>query len=233
MSELLQPLGHADLRALCLSLELALATSLTLLLVCTPVALWLARSRSRAVFWVHALVSLPLVLPPTVLGFYLLLVMGPHGALGRLFVAWGLEPPVFSFCGLWLASLVASAPFVIQPLHTAFSGIGARPWEVAATLRASPWSTFLSVIVPLSRRGYLAALVLSFAHTLGEFGVVLMVGGNIVGRTQTLSTAIFGHVEALDYAAAHRLSALLVGFGFMLVALVQLSARHGRVAEAM
>jgi len=223
----------ADLTALWLSLRLAGLTSATLLVLCTPVALWLALSRSRSVPWVHALVSLPLVLPPTVLGFYLLILLGPRGAVGRAFEALGGSPPTFSFTGLWLASLVASTPFVVQPLHTAFSGLGPRPWEAAASLRAPPIDAFLSVILPLSRRGYVAAFVLSFAHTLGEFGVVLMVGGNIPGRTQTISMVLFGHAEALAYAAAHRLAALLVVISFALVISVhRLGRADGRALGA-
>lgn len=214
-----------DLEALWLSLQLAFLTSLSLLGVCTPVALWLARSKSRLVPLGHAVLSMPLVLPPTVLGFYLLLLMGPKGTIGMLFKLFGSEPPVFSFSGLWLASMIVSVPFVIQPLYTAFSGLGDGLWDAAATLGASPLDTFFSVILPVARRGYIGAFVLSFAHTLGEFGVALMVGGNISGRTRVLSTAIFGHVEALDYEAAHRLSAILVGIGFAMVALVQRSER--------
>lgn len=210
-----------DLDALWLSIRLALLTSASLLVLCTPVALWLARSRSRLVPLVHAVLSMPLVLPPTVLGFYLLLLMGPKGMVGSVFRMLGAQPPVFSFTGLWLAFMVVSAPFVIQPLHTAFSGLGSSLWDAAATLRASPPAAFFYVILPLARRGYIGAFVLAFAHTLGEFGVALMVGGNIVGRTRVLSTAIFGHVEALDYTAAHRLSAILVALGFALVVLVQ------------
>jgi molybdate transport system permease protein len=219
----------ADVTALWLSLRLALVTSLSLLVLCTPLALWLGTSRARIVPWVHALVSLPLVLPPTVLGFYLLLLLGREGAVGRLFSWLGGAAPTFSFTGLWLASLVASAPFVVQPLHTAFSGLGRRPWEAAQSLRASPWDAFFSVILPLSRRAYAAAFVLSFAHTLGEFGVVLMVGGNIPGRTQTISMVLFSHAEALDYAAAHRLAALLVLLSFGLVIAVH---KLGRVPSA-
>jgi molybdate transport system permease protein len=211
----------ADLNALFLSLRLATATSLTLLVVATPLALWLSRSRARSVPWVHAVVALPLVLPPTVLGFYLLVLFGPRGFVGALFTDLGLAAPAFTFTGLWLASLIASLPFVVQPLHTAFTGLGRAPWDAAASLRASPMDAFLHVILPMSRRGYLSAGILAFAHTLGEFGVVLMVGGNIPGRTQTISMVILGHAEALEYAAAHRLSALLVGLSFVMVLLTQ------------
>ena len=220
----------ADLDAIALSVNLALLTSLTLLILGTPLALWLAKSPSRLVPWIHAFTSLPLVLPPTVLGFYLLLWFSPQGAIGAAFEQLGFRAPAFSFQGLWMACTVASLPFVVQPLQTAFGSIGRIPWEVAATLRCSPLQTFLRVILPMARRGYIAAFILSFAHTLGEFGVVLMVGGNIRGVTQTVSTSIFGHVEALDYASAHRLSALLVAIGLFLVALVQFAER--RTGEA-
>jgi molybdate transport system permease protein len=163
------------------------------------------------------------VLPPTVLGFYLLLVLGAEGPLGRMCLALGFEVPAFSFSGLWLASLVASLPFAVQPLHTAFAGIGRRPWEAAATLRASRVDAFFRVIAPLAKSGYLAAGVLSFAHTLGEFGVVLMVGGNIRGRTQTVSTAMYGHVEAMQYGSAHALSLLLLILGFAVIGVLQYS----------
>lgn len=227
MSTALDP---ADAQALWVSLQLALATSLTLVVLCTPLALWLARSRSRLVPWVHAVSALPLVLPPTVVGFYLLMLLGAEGPVGRAFLALGFEVPAFSFLGLWLASLLVSLPFVVQPLHTAFTSIGARPWEVAATLRAAPLDTFLRVVLPLAKPGYLAALVLSFAHTLGEFGVVLMVGGNIRGRTQTVSTAIYGHVEAMQYPSAHLLSALLVLLGLATVGVLRWSSTRRSVA---
>ncbi len=225
-------LSESDLSALWLSLRLALATSATLLLACTPLSLWLASRRSLASFLVQATVSMPLVLPPTVLGFYLLVMLAPEGVVGALFTRLGLDAPVFSFTGLWLASLVVSGPFVVQPLQSAFSGLGRRPWEAAATLGAGPLSTFATVILPMTRRAYLSAFVLSFAHTLGEFGVVLMVGGNIRGRTQTVSTSIFGHVEALEYANAHRLSLILVVLGFAMVAIVQLAGERRVEARA-
>lgn len=221
-------LPPADWAALQLSLRLAMLTSITLLCLCTPLSLWLAHSRSYFAPLIHAVVALPLVLPPTVLGFYLLMVLGPRGVVGTLCAAVGFEPPAFSFSGLFLASLVVSTPFVVQPLHTAFSGLGRRPWEVAASLRASPLETFFTAILPMTRRAYLAAFVLAFAHTVGEFGVVLMIGGNIPGVTQTVSTAIFTHVEAIDYPAAHRLSLILIVLGFALVALVQYAERRGQ-----
>lgn len=213
--------SEQDLDALRMSLKLALLTSLTLLPLHTPVALWLSLRRTRMSAVVHGLLSLPLVLPPTVLGFYLLMWLSPQGLVGRMFAALELPAPSFSFTGLWLASLVVTTPFVVQPLYTAFTAVGPRPWEVAATLRCSPLSAFFHVVFPLCRQGYLSAFILAFAHTLGEFGVILMVGGNIEGATQTVSTAIFGHVEALEYPAAHRLSGLLVLFGLALVFAVQ------------
>lgn len=198
-----------DWNALWLTLQLACATSVILTCLATPLALWLTRSRSRAAVVVEAIVALPLVLPPTVLGFYMLTLLGPNGPVGKLWAALGLSPLPFSFGGILLGSLVYSLPFAVQPLHAAFSATGSRVLEVAATLRASPLSAFFSVLLPLSRRGFVSAAALSFAHTLGEFGVVLMLGGSIPGRTETASIAIFRHVEAMDEAAAHRLSATL------------------------
>jgi molybdate transport system permease protein len=206
-----------DLAALWLSLRLALLTSVLLTLLATPLAWWLARSRARLALVVQAIVSLPLVLPPTVLGFYLLCLLGAEGPLGRTLAALGLEPLVFSFSGILIGSLVYSLPFAVQPLHDAFAATGTRALEVAQTLRASPLDTFFSVVLPLSKRGFLSAAVLSFAHTLGEFGVVLMLGGSIPGRTETASIAIFRHVEALDTAHAHRLSATLAALSFVLL----------------
>jgi molybdate transport system permease protein len=206
-----------DLAALGLTLKLALLTSVLLTVLATPLAWWLSRSRTAVALVVQALVSLPLVLPPTVLGFYLLCLLGVEGPVGRALSALGLTPLAFSFGGILIGSLVYSLPFAVQPLHDAFVATGTRALEVAETLRASPLDTFFSVVVPLSKRGFLSALVLSFAHTLGEFGVVLMLGGSIPGRTETASIAIFRHVEALDTAAAHRLSATLAALCFALL----------------
>jgi molybdate transport system permease protein len=206
-----------DLAALWLTFKLAFLTSALLTVLSTPLAFWLARSRTRLALVVQALVSLPLVLPPTVLGFYLLCLLGAEGPLGRALEAFGLPPLAFSFGGILLGSLVYSLPFAVQPLHDAFAATGERAMEVAQTLRASPLDTFFSVILPLAKRGFLSAAVLSFAHTLGEFGVVLMLGGSIPGRTETASIAIFRHVEALDNAAAHRLAATLAGLCFVLL----------------
>jgi molybdate transport system permease protein len=218
-----------DLGALWLTLKLALLTSVLLTLLATPLALWLARSQSRLSLLVQAIVSLPLVLPPTVLGFYLLCLLGAEGPVGRALSALGLAPLAFSFGGILIGSLVYSLPFAVQPLHDAFAALGTRVLEVATTLRASPLDTFFSVVVPLSKRGFLSALVLSFAHTLGEFGVVLMLGGSIPGRTETASIAIFRHVEALDNSAAHRLSATLAGLCFVLLLATYSLNRRARV----
>ncbi len=206
-------LSAADLQALWLTLRLAALTTLLLILLGTPLAWWLARTRSRLRGPVEALVALPLVLPPTVLGFYLLLAMGPHGPLGGLSLA-------FTFSGLVLGSMVYSLPFVIQPLRDAFAAIGEQPLEMAACLGATPFDRFRSIVLPLARPGYITAAVLGFAHTLGEFGVVLMIGGNIPGETRVLSIAVYEHVEALDYAHAHSLSAFLLALSFVLLLLI-------------
>lgn len=217
-----------DLAALWLTIKLALLTSVLLTIFSTPLAFWLARSRTRFALVVQAIVSLPLVLPPTVLGFYLLSLLGAEGPVGRVLTALGLPPLVFSFGGILIGSLVYSLPFAVQPLHDAFAAIGERTLEVAQTLRASPLDTFFSVIVPLAKRGFLSAAVLSFAHTLGEFGVVLMLGGSIPGRTETASVAIFRHVEALDNASAHRLAATLAGLCFALLLTTYMLNRRAR-----
>ncbi len=200
--------------AIALTLKLAGMTTLILLLLGTPLAWWLARTRSWWKGPVGAMVALPLVLPPTVLGFYLLVAMGPDGPLGQLTQAAGIGVMSFTFTGLVIGSVFYSLPFVVQPLQNAFEAIGSRPLEAAATLRASPLDTFLSVALPLARPGYLTATVMSFAHTVGEFGVVLMIGGNIPGETRTVSVQIYDHVEALEYAQAHWLAAGMVVFSF-------------------
>ncbi len=200
-----------------ISLRLASVTVVVLMLLGTPLAWWLAftRSRSRAV--IEALVALPLVLPPTVLGFYLLILLGPAGPIGSFWVEITGTTLTFSFSGLVIASVIYSFPFAVQPLQTAFEGIGRAPLEAAATLGATPLDTFLRVASPLALRGYLSAIVLGFAHTLGEFGVVLMVGGNIPGVTKVISIAIFEQVETLSYAQAHYLSAGLLTFSFVVL----------------
>jgi molybdate transport system permease protein len=196
---------------------------LLLLLLGTPLAWWLARTRLRLKGLIGAVVALPLVLPPTVLGFYLLVALGPHGPVGRLTEALGLGTLAFTFTGLVIGSVFYSLPFVVQPLQNAFEAIGERPLEVAATLRAGPWDRFFSVVLPLARPGFVTATVLGFAHTVGEFGVVLMLGGNIPGRTRTVSVQIFDHVEAMEYAQAHWLAGGMVLFSF-----VVLLALHSR-----
>jgi len=210
-------ISDADLVALRVTLQLAGLTTLILLVLGTPLAWWLARSRWRFKFLVEAVVALPLVLPPTVLGFYLLVTLGPHGPVGGLLEALGGRPLAFTFAGLVVGSVIYSLPFVVQPLQGAFTSVGRRPLEVAATLRASPFDRFFTVAVPLARPGFLTATVLGFAHTVGEFGVVLMIGGNIPGRTQVLSIAIYDHVESLEYSHAHILSGGLLMISFLLL----------------
>jgi molybdate transport system permease protein len=219
--------------ALWISLRLAATTTLLLLWLCTPLAWWLAIGTSRWRVVVEALVSLPLVLPPTVLGFYLLLVLGPFGGIGRTLHWLGLPAPAFSFSGLVIGSMLYSLPFAVQPLRDAFQSIGARTLEVAATLRASPWNRFFTLAMPLAARGFLSAAVLSFAHTLGEFGVVLMIGGNIPGRTQTASIALFNHAESLQYAAAGRLSVTLLALCFVLLLVVYAGNRRRQAVSVL
>ena len=220
----------ADLAALGLTLRLAAVTTAVLLVLATPLAWWLARTRSRWRAPVAAVATLPLVLPPTVLGFYLLVALGPAGPVGRLTQALGLGLLPFTFAGLVVASVVYSLPFVTQPLQGAFAAIGDRPLEAAATLRAGPLDTFFSVVLPLARPGYLTAAVLGFAHTVGEFGVVLMIGGNIPGRTRVASVQIYDHVEAVEYAQAHVLSAALVALSFAALLAVYGLQRRGRAS---
>ena len=215
-----------DIDALLITLQLAAVTTLILLVIGTPFAWWLARSKWRFKFLIEAVVALPLVLPPTVLGFYLLIALGPEGPVGSLVKAMGGAPLPFSFTGLVIGSVFYSLPFVVQPLQNAFRAVGQRPMEVAATLRAAPLDRFFSVAVPLARPGFLTAMVLGFAHTLGEFGVVLMIGGNIPGETQVVSIAIYDHVEALEYGQAHWLAGGLLGLSFvMLMAVYALNRR--------
>ncbi|MBS0512438.1 MAG: molybdate ABC transporter permease subunit [Proteobacteria bacterium] len=220
-------LSSSDLATIWLTLELASLTTVILLLIGTPIAWWLARTRSRLKGVVGAVVALPLVLPPTVIGFYLLVAMGPHGPVGRLTEALGLGVLPFTFAGLVIGSVFYSLPFVVQPLQNAFEAIGERPLEVAATLRAGPWDSFFSVVLPLARPGFVTASILGFAHTVGEFGVVLMLGGNIPGRTRTVSVQIFDHVEAMEYAEAHWLAGGMLLFSFV-VLLVLYSSRRMR-----
>ncbi|HEY0858284.1 MAG TPA: molybdate ABC transporter permease subunit [Albitalea sp.] len=217
----------ADLAAIRLTLELAAVTTAILLVIGTPVAWWLARTRSAWKGVIGAVVALPLVLPPTVIGFYLLLLMGPHGPVGQLTQALGLGLLPFSFAGLVVGSVFYSLPFVVQPLQQAFEAIGERPLEVAATLRAGALDTFFSVVLPLARPGFVTAAVLGFAHTVGEFGVVLMIGGNIPEKTRVVSVQIYDHVEALEYAQAHWLSAGMVAFSFLVLFLLYSRKRGG------
>ena len=217
-------------QAIALTIKLAALTSLLLLLIATPLAWWLSQTRSWWRTPIGALVMLPLVLPPTVLGFYILVLLGPHGWVGQLTQAVGLGVMSFSFTGLVIGSVIFSLPFAVQPIQYAFEAMGRRPMEVAATLRASPLDAFFTVALPLAAPGLLTAAVLSFAHTVGEFGVVLMVGGNIAGQTRVVSTQIYGHVEAMEYAQAHWLAAGMVVFSFaVLVALSRLKRRSDRV----
>ncbi len=209
-----------DLTALLITLKLATISTFVLLLIGTPLAWWLARSRWRFKVLLEAVVALPLVLPPTVLGFYLLVALGREGPIGGLVELLGGAPLPFTFTGLVIGSVIYSMPFVVQPLQNAFAAIGDRPLEVAATLRASPLDRFFTVAVPLARPGFLSAIVLGFAHTIGEFGVVLMIGGNIPGETQLLSIAIYDHVEVMEYGQAHLLSGGLLLFSFLLLLLV-------------
>jgi molybdate transport system permease protein len=210
-------LNEADLSAIRLTIELAAITTALLLVIGTPIAWWLARTHSWLKSPVAAVVTLPLVLPPTVLGFYLLVAMGPAGFIGRLTESLGLGTLPFTFPGLVVASVIYSMPFVVQPLQNAFEAIGSRPLEVAATLRASPLDSFFTVVVPLAGPGFLTASILSFAHTVGEFGVVLMIGGNIAESTRVVSVQIYNRVEALEYAEAHWLAGGMLVFSFLVL----------------
>jgi len=224
-------LNEADITALAITLKLALSSTMILLLLGTPLAWWLARTRWRYKFVPEAIVALPLVLPPTVLGFYLLLLLGPNGPVGGLMESLRGQPLAFSFAGLVVGSVIYSMPFVVQPLQDAFAAIGRRPLDVAATLRASPLDRFFSVAVPLARPGFITAAVLGFAHTIGEFGVVLMIGGNIPGETRVASIAIYDHVEGLEYAHAHWLSGALLLISFFLLLGVYGFNRRFRVLQ--
>ncbi|MES2398379.1 MAG: molybdate ABC transporter permease subunit [Pseudomonadota bacterium] len=221
-------MDQASLQAIWLTFKLAATTTIVLLLVGTPLAWWLARTRSWVKGPVSALVALPLILPPVVLGFYLLVLMGPNGPLGQLTqsLGWGLLP--FSFAGLVIGSVLYSMPFVVQPLQNAFEAIGERPLEVAATLRASPLDTFVTVVFPLARPAYLTAAVMGFAHTVGEFGIVLMLGGNIPGKTRVMSVQIYDHVEALEYTQAHWLAGGLMLFSFVVLLALHMLQPTGR-----
>ncbi|MEM9176587.1 MAG: molybdate ABC transporter permease subunit [Myxococcota bacterium] len=222
-------LSAVDPAPIWITLQLATWTTVLLFVIGTPIAWWLARTRSRARPFVEAVTSLPLVLPPTVLGFYLLILMSPDAALGGLWLSLTGGTLTFSFSGLVVASMLYSLPFMVQPLAAAFEAVGRGPIEAAASLGASPADAFLRVAVPLSKRSFLTAGVLTFSHTLGEFGVVLMVGGNIPGSTRVLSIAIYDHVETLRYAEAHALAAGLLAFSFAVLVLVYAFDRRARV----
>lgn len=219
-------------QAIGLTVQLATLTTIVLLLLATPLAWWLSQTQSKLRSVIAALVTLPLVLPPTVLGFYLLVLLGPHGWVGKLTQSLGLGLLSFSFTGLLIGSIIFSLPFAVQPIQHAFEAIGRRPLEVAATLRAKPLDAFFSIALPMAKPGLMTATVLTFAHTVGEFGVVLMIGGNIPGETQVVSTQIFGHVEAMEYAQAHWLAAGMVVFSFVvLVSLAYLKQRSDRIVS--
>ena len=223
-------LTESDLQAIGLTLKVATLTTVILLILGTPLAWWLTRTRSVFRKPIAALVSMPLVLPPSVLGFYLLMLMGPRGPVGQWTQALGLGVLTFSFTGLVVASVIYSLPFMVQPIQNAMASLGERPLEAAASLRASPLDTFFSVVLPLCKPGLVTGAIMSFAHTVGEFGVVLMVGGNIAGETRVISVQIYDHVEALEYADAHRLAAVMLGFSF--VVLLALQAYNSRPKEA-
>jgi molybdate transport system permease protein len=224
-------MSELELGPVWLSLQLASITVIVLLIVATPLAWWLAFTRARARTFVEAVVALPLVLPPTVLGFYLLILFGPAGTIGSLWVELTDTTLTFSFAGLVIASVIYSFPFAVQPLQVAFEAVGRAPLEAAATLGASPLDAFARVGSPLALRGYLSAIVLAFAHTLGEFGVVLMVGGNIPGSTKVISIAVYEHVETLNYAQAHTLAAGLLIFSFTVLLVVYTLNRQFRLVR--
>ena len=227
---MISPITPDAWQAIGLTLKLAALTTIILLLVATPIAWWLSQTRSKWRASISAMVTLPLVLPPTVLGFYLLVLLGPQGWVGMLTQGLGLGLMSFSFSGILIGSIVFSLPFAVQPIQYAFEAIGRRPLEVAATLRATPLDAFFTVALPLAKPGLLTATVLTFAHTVGEFGVVLMIGGNIPGQTRVVSTQIFGHVEAMEYTQAHWLAAGMVVFSFaVLLCLSLLKKRSDRV----
>ena len=224
------PWSHEAWDAIALTLELAAMTTLILLIVATPLAWWLSQTQSRWRAPISALATLPLVLPPSVLGFYLLVAMGPQGPLGQLTQALGWGVLSFTFTGLLIGSVIFSLPFAVQPVQHAFESMGRRPMEVAFTLRAGPWDAFFSVALPLARPGLITAAILSFSHTVGEFGVVLMIGGNIPGKTRVVSTQIYGHVEAMEYTQAHWLAGGMLVFSFaVLLVLSMMRRRAGQV----
>jgi molybdate transport system permease protein len=210
-------MSDSDWLALITTLKLSALTTLVLLTLGTPLAWWLARTRSSFAVAVEAVVALPLVLPPTVLGFYMLVALGPNGLIGGTLESLGAHHLAFTFSGLVVASTLYSLPFMVQPMKDSFAAVGTRMTEAAATLRANAWDRFFSIVLPLSRRGLLTAITLTFAHTVGEFGVVLMVGGNIPGQTRVLSIAIYDHAESMDYAGAHVLAGGLLAASFLML----------------
>jgi molybdate transport system permease protein len=226
-------LTSADFDTLLLTFKVASIATVLMLIIGTPLAWWLARTHSAWKGIINAVVALPLVLPPTVLGFYLLVLMGPAGVIGK-FTSWlGLGTLPFTFTGLVIASVLYSMPFVVQPLQAAFTTIGEQPLEAAATLRASPLDTFFSVVVPLAKPGFLTATILGFTHTVGEFGVVLMVGGNIPGKTRVVSVQIYNHVEALEYSEAHWLAGVLLVFSFAVLLMLYTVLKSHPVAPQL
>lgn len=218
------------LQAIWLTVKLSAVVTVILLVVGTPIAWWLSRTRSALKAPVGALVALPLVLPPTVLGFYLLLAMGPNGLVGKMTASLGLGHLPFTFWGLVIASVFYSLPFMVQPLQNAFEAIGRRPLEVAATLRASPIDAFFTIAVPMALPGFMTASVMTFAHTVGEFGVVLMIGGNMAGQTRVASVQIYDYVEAMQYEQAHLLAAIMVVFSFIVLLALHLWRPRERTA---
>ena len=219
-------LNEFDISALFVTFKLASVSTVILLLIGTPIAWWLSQARFKFKVVFEAIIALPLVLPPTVLGFYLLITLGSNGPVGKLLESLGGSSIAFTFSGLVVGSVIYSIPFVVQPLQNSFSGIGSRPLEVAATLGASPLDRFFTVAVPLARSGFMTAAVLGFAHTVGEFGVVLMIGGNIPGETGVLSITIYDHVEAMEYSQAHWLSGGLIILSFIMLLFVYLFNRR-------
>ena len=224
-------LSEQDLTALWVTIKLASVSTLVLLIIGTPIAWWLSRSQWRFKFIIEAIIALPLILPPTVLGFYLLISLAPNGPIGGLVNLLGGAPLAFTFTGLVIGSVFYSMPFVVQPLQNSFTSIGSRPLEVAATLRASSLDRFFTIVLPMAKPGFITASVLGFAHTLGEFGVVLMIGGNIPGSTQVASIAIYDHVEALEYGQAHWLAGSLLLLSFLLLVVVYGANRRYTVAQ--
>lgn len=224
-------LSPEDIGAIWLTLKLASVVTVLLIILGTPLAWWLSRTQSWLKGPINAAVTMPLILPPTVLGFYLLILLGPNGVIGKALEQLGLSTLPFSFNGLVVASMLYSLPFVIQPLQNTFVAIGNKPLEAAATLRASPLESFFTVVLPLAKQGYLSAAILSFAHTVGEFGVVLMIGGNIANETQVISVQIYDHVEALEYDQAHTLSFIMIAFAFLVLTFLYRTKKHQPLAS--